>query len=70
MDNYYVSSKNLYIGTLVKFKAGEARGFYGLLIIKDEKIIKLSDCLMVDKKWFVLTPVGAFWSPEHDFYIP
>ena len=65
-----MSSKSLCIGTLVKFKTGAARGHYGLLIIKDEKIVKLSDCLMVDKKWFVLTPVGAFWSPEHDFYMP
>jgi hypothetical protein len=65
-----VHSTNLYIGTLVKFKNGQATGHYGLLIIKDEKIIKLSNCLMVDKKWFVLTPIGAFWSPEHDFYVP
>jgi hypothetical protein len=65
-----VSSKNLYIGTLVKFSAGQAHGYYGILIIKDEKIIKLDHCLMIDKKWFVVTPMGAFWSPEHDFYIP
>jgi hypothetical protein len=70
LDIYYVPSKNLYIGTLVKFKAGDAQGHYGLLIIKDEKIVKLSNCLMIDKKWFVLTPVGAFWSSEHDFYLP
>ena len=70
MDIYYVSSKRLCIGTLVKFKSGSARDHYGILIIKDEKIVKLDHCLMVDKKWFVLTPVGAFWSPEHDFYIP
>lgn len=38
-----------------------------MLIIKEEKIVRLDDCMMVDKKWFVVTPVGAFWSPEHDF---
>ena len=62
-----MSSKNLYIGTLVKFHQGEAKGHYGILIIKDEKIVRLDDCMMVDRKWFVLTPVGAFWSPEHNF---
>ncbi len=61
---------DFFIGTLVKFKRGPAEGHYGILIIKDEKIVKLEDCLMVDKKWFVVSPVGAFWSPEHDFSKP
>ena len=65
-----MSSKSFYIGTLVKFSAGHASGHYGILIIKDEKVVKLDHCLMIDKKWFVVTPVGAFWSPEYDFYIP
>ena len=61
---------DFFIGTLVKFKRGPAEGHYGILIIKDEKIVKLEDCLMVDKKWFVVSPVRAFWSPEHDFSKP
>jgi hypothetical protein len=64
---YYVRSTNLYIGTLVKFEKGPAEGHYGILIIKDEKVVKLDNSLMIDKKWFVVTPVGAFWSSEHYF---
>tara|TARA_B100000700_G_scaffold331366_1_gene463521 strand:+ start:4943 stop:5107 length:165 start_codon:yes stop_codon:yes gene_type:complete len=53
----------------VHFVVGPADSCYGILIVKHEKTVKLEDCFMVDKKWFVLTPIGAIWSPEHDFYV-
>ena len=64
-----MSRKHPHVGALVHFVVGPADSCYGILIVKHEKTVKLEDCFMVDKKWFVLTPIGAIWSPEHDFYV-
>ena len=69
MDTYYVSIESPLPGNLVKFVVGEAADKYGILVMKKEKTVILDDCLMIDKKWLVITPVGIFWSPEYDFYV-
>lgn len=69
MHTYYVPIEKPLPGNLVKFVVGEAADKYGILVMKKEKTVILDDCLMIDKKWLVITPVGIFWSPEYDFYV-
>ena len=69
MDIYYVSLHKPHAGALVRFVVGQAADHYGLLIFKEEEVVKLQDCLMIDKKWLVVTPVGVIWANEHDFFV-
>ena len=68
-NTYYVSLQNPYAGALVRFVVGPAEDHYGILIFKKEEIVKLQDCLMIDKQWLVITPVGLIWVNEHDFFV-
>ena len=69
MYTYYVSTKEPLSGNLVKFVVGEAADKYGILVVKKEETVVLDDCMMIDKKWLVITPLGIFWCPEYDFYV-
>ena len=69
MDTYYVSIEVPRPGNLVKFVVGEAADKYGILVVKKEETVVLDNCMMIDKKWLVITPVGIFWCPEYDFYV-
>ena len=58
-----------HIGALVHFVIGPASDCYGILIFKKEEVVKLQDCLMIDKQWLTVTPVGIIWVNEYDFFV-